>query len=106
MSKLPPPASGDYTASDVLAPQFWTGRAERPPPGLDVACTKIAVDFQNLQRATADESIRRSLAILREATSADAAFSAFFDATGSHIESVMVAGGAIRAGAPRSACAA
>ena len=52
MSKLPPPASGDYTASDVLAPQFWTGRAERPPPGLDVACTKIAVDFQNLQRAT------------------------------------------------------
>jgi diguanylate cyclase (GGDEF)-like protein/PAS domain S-box-containing protein len=94
MSKVPPPASGDYTASDVLAPQFWTGRAERQPPGLDVACTKIAVDFQNLQRASADESIRRSLAILREATSADAAFSAFFDAGGSHIESVMVAGGA------------
>ena len=95
MSNLPPAAaSGDYTASDVLAPQFWTGRAERPPPGLDVACTKIAVDFQNLQRASADESIRRSLAILREAASADAAFSAFFDATGTHIESVMVAGGA------------
>ena len=94
MSNLPPAASGDNTASDVLAPQFWTGRAERPPPGLDVACTKIAVDFQNLQRASADESIRRSLAILREAASADAAFSAFFDATGTHIESVMVAGGA------------
>jgi len=94
MSKLPPPAQGDYTASDVLAPQFWTGRAERAPPGVDVACTKIAVDFQNLQRATADESIRRSLTILREATSADAAFSAFFDATGSHIESIMLAGGA------------
>jgi len=94
MSKPPPPAQGDYTASDVLAPQFWTGRAERAPPGVDVACTKIAVDFQNLQRATADESIRRSLTILREATSADAAFSAFFDATGSHIESIMLAGGA------------
>ena len=94
MSKLPPPAQSDYTASDVLAPQFWTGRAERAPPGVDVACTKIAVDFQNLQRATADESIRRSLTILREATSADAAFSAFFDATGSHIESIMLAGGA------------
>ncbi|HEV7432404.1 MAG TPA: hypothetical protein VGN77_05125, partial [Steroidobacteraceae bacterium] len=94
MNKLPPAVSGDYTASDVLAPQFWTGRAERPPPGLDVACTKIAVDFQNLQRASADESIHRSLAILREATSADSAFSAFFDATGSHIESVMIAGGA------------
>jgi diguanylate cyclase (GGDEF)-like protein/PAS domain S-box-containing protein len=77
----------------VLAPQFWTGRSERPPPGLDVACTKIAVDFQNLQRANADECIKQSLAILREATSADGAFSAFLGASGSHIESVMVAGG-------------
>ena len=77
----------------MLAPQFWTGRSERPLPGLDVACTKIAVDFQNLQRATADESIRQGLATLRDTTSADGAFSAFFDATGTHIESVMVAGG-------------
>ena len=92
MSKPSAPGN-DYTASDVLAPQFWTGRAERPAPGLDVACTKIAVDFQNLQRATADEAIHHGLAMLREATSADGAFSAFFDATGSHIESVMVAGG-------------
>jgi diguanylate cyclase (GGDEF)-like protein/PAS domain S-box-containing protein len=92
MSK-PPPLSGEHTASDVLAPQFWTGRVDRPAPGLDVACTKIAVDFQNLRRATADESIRQCLAILREATSADGAFSAFFDATGTHVESVMVAGG-------------
>jgi diguanylate cyclase (GGDEF)-like protein/PAS domain S-box-containing protein len=93
MSKLPPATGSDYSASDVLAPQFWTGRSERPPPGLDVACTKIAVDFQNLQRATADESIRQGLATLRETTSADGAFGAFFDATGSHVESVMVAGG-------------
>ncbi|MGH8253569.1 MAG: diguanylate cyclase domain-containing protein, partial [Steroidobacteraceae bacterium] len=92
MSKPSVPGN-DYTASDVLAPQFWTGRAERPAPGLDMACTKIAVDFQNLQRATADEAIHHGLAMLREATSADGAFSAFFDATGSHIESVMVAGG-------------
>ena len=93
MSKPPPAHGHDHTASDVLAPQFWTGRVERPAPGLDVACTKIAVDFQNLRRATADESIHQCLVILREATSADGAFSAFFDATGSHIESVMVAGG-------------
>ncbi|MDE2220948.1 MAG: diguanylate cyclase, partial [Gammaproteobacteria bacterium] len=92
MSKPPAPGQ-DHTASDVLAPQFWTGRVERPAPGLDVACTKIAVDFQNLQRSSADETIRQCLTILREATSADGAFSAFFDATGSHIESVMVAGG-------------
>src|SRR4029077_15775198 len=93
MSKLPPATGSDHTASDVLAPQFWTGRSERPLPGLDVACTKIAVDFQNLQRANADETIRQGLATLRETTSADGAFSAFFDASGSHIESVMIAGG-------------
>ncbi len=93
MTKPPPAPGSDYSASDVLAPQFWTGRSERPLPGLDVACTKIAVDFQNLQRATADEAIRQGLATLRETTSADGAFSAFFDATGNHVESVMVAGG-------------
>jgi diguanylate cyclase (GGDEF)-like protein/PAS domain S-box-containing protein len=93
MVKPPMARIQDHTASDVLAPQFWTGRAERPAPGLDVACTKIAVDFQNLQRTNADECINQSLAILREATSADAAFSAFLDATGTHIESLMVAGG-------------
>ena len=88
MSK-PPPAMRDFTASDVLAPQFWTGRVERPAPGLDTACTKIAVDFQNLQRTTADECIRLNLAVLREAASADGAFGAFLDASGAHIESVM-----------------
>jgi len=93
MSKPPPSSSSEHTASDVLAPQFWTGRPERPAPGLDVACTKVAVDFQNLQRSNADECIRQCLAILREATSADGAYSAFLDVTGTHIESVMVAGG-------------
>src|SRR5258708_30818712 len=93
MSKPPPTRTPEHSASDVLAPQFWTGRSERPAPGLDVACTKIAVDFQNLQRTNADECIKQSLATLREATSADGAFSAFLGATGSHIESVMVAGG-------------
>jgi diguanylate cyclase (GGDEF)-like protein/PAS domain S-box-containing protein len=94
MSKPPSLASSpDHTASDVLAPQFWTGRAERPAPGLDVACTKVAVDFQNLQRSTADDCIRQGLAILRDASSADGAFSVFFDVTGSHIESVMFVGG-------------
>ena len=82
MSKPPMAFVGDHTASDVLAPQFWTGRPERVLPGLDVACTKIAVDFQNLQRHNADECIRQSLTLLRESTAADGAFSAFFDASG------------------------
>jgi len=93
MSKPPTALSGDHTASDVLASQFWTGRPERVLPGLDVACTKIAVDFQNLQRHNADECIRQSLTILRESTAADGAFSAFFDAGGTYIESVMIADG-------------
>ncbi|HLK70616.1 MAG TPA: EAL domain-containing protein [Steroidobacteraceae bacterium] len=92
MSK-PPGASSDYSASDVLAPQFWTGKAERHAPGIDVACTKIAVDLQNLTRESADESIGRCLDALRDAVSADAAFAAFFNAEGTHIESVLCARG-------------
>jgi diguanylate cyclase (GGDEF)-like protein/PAS domain S-box-containing protein len=92
MSK-PPGTTSDFSASDVLAPQFWTGRAERAAPGLDVACTKIAVDFQNMSRDSADDCIRRSLEILREATSADATFALFLDSSAQHIESVVAARG-------------
>jgi len=93
MSKTPQAAPGEYTASDVLASQFWTGRPERPAPGLDMACTKIAVDFQNLNRDTADECIRRSLEVLRDSASADSAFVAFYNSDVTHIESVTAAGG-------------
>src|SRR5271170_4732055 len=92
MSKAPV-TSTDPTASDVLAPQFWTGRSDRPAPGIDVACTKIAVDLQNLTREGADDCIRRSLETLRDATSADATFSALFDATATRFESVLIARG-------------
>src|SRR5580698_7972696 len=92
MSK-PPATPTDLTASDVLAPQFWTGKPDRPAPGVDVACTKIAVDLQNLSRDSADECIRRSLEILRDATSADAGFALFLDPSARHVESVMCARG-------------
>src|SRR5665213_1049050 len=92
MSK-PPGTTSDLSASDVLAPQFWTGKAERLTPGIDVACTKVAVDLQNLTRDSADDCIRRSLETLREATSADAAFGLFLDASGTHVESVLCARG-------------
>jgi diguanylate cyclase (GGDEF)-like protein/PAS domain S-box-containing protein len=91
MSELPQPGAPDFTASDVLAPHFWVGRAGRPLPGIDVACTKIAVDFQNLTRDNADQNIQSGLNILREATSADCAFAAFFDADAATIESVTMA---------------
>ena len=92
MSKTPGTPS-DFSASDVLAPQFWLGKAERPAPGIDAACTKIAVDLQNLTREGADDCIRRSLEALRAATSADAAFALFFDPSATHIESVLCARG-------------
>jgi diguanylate cyclase (GGDEF)-like protein/PAS domain S-box-containing protein len=91
MSK--PPGPPEFSASDVLAPQFWTGKPERPSPGLDVTCTKIAVDFQNMSRDSADECIQHGLEILREATSADATVALFLDTAASHFESVLVARG-------------
>lgn len=92
---IPTPAKPvDHAASDVLGPQFWTGRAERTAPGLDVACTKIAVDLQNMVRETADAAIRQSLNALRDAAEVDAAFAAIFDATGQTIETITVAKGA------------
>jgi diguanylate cyclase (GGDEF)-like protein/PAS domain S-box-containing protein len=91
MSK--PPGPPEFSASDVLAPQFWTGKPERPSPGLDVTCTKIAVDFQNMSRDSADECIRAGLEVLREATSADATAALFLDTAATHFESVLVARG-------------
>ncbi len=83
----------DFTASDVLAPTFWTGKADRPPPGIDVVCTKISVDLQNLSRESSDATIHRSMDILREATGADAAFAAMYDLSGARIESVLCSRG-------------
>jgi PAS domain S-box-containing protein len=88
MSKTPPIPGAEFTASDVLAPQFWTGRAERTTPGLDMACTKIAVDFQNITRESAEACIAGGLAILRAAASAEVAFVLFLDAAGTKIETV------------------
>src|SRR5580658_4886350 len=92
MSK-PPGPTPEFTASDVLSPQFWTGRAERAGPGIDVGCTKIAVDLQNMTRDSADDCIRRSLETFRDSTSADAAFAMFLDSGAKHIESVLCARG-------------
>lgn len=78
----------DFTASEVLSPHFWTGGKARPLPGIDVACTKIAVDFQNLTRDNADQNIQGGLDILRESCAADCAFALFFDAQATRIESV------------------
>jgi diguanylate cyclase (GGDEF)-like protein/PAS domain S-box-containing protein len=81
------------TASDVLAPQRWASPVARAGFGLDVACTKIAIDLQSLAPGDADEVIRRDLELLREATGTDAAFYAVYDASALSIQSVDTAKG-------------
>ena len=66
---------------------------ERSAPGVDVACTRIAVELQNLARDSADDAIQRCLEAFRDATSADAAFIAFLDEGGEHFQSVVSARG-------------
>jgi diguanylate cyclase (GGDEF)-like protein/PAS domain S-box-containing protein len=83
----------DFTASDVLSSKLWQPRAERPPLGVDLACTKIAVDFQNITAGNADSVIRQSLDILREATGTDAVFLALLDGRGETIDSIATAKG-------------
>ena len=91
MSKAPMVTTPGPAAPAVLAPQFWSGRAERQGSGLDFAITKIAVDLQNLTESTAEADIRQSLDSLREATGADASFVAMLDEAGTFIEAVTVA---------------
>jgi diguanylate cyclase (GGDEF)-like protein/PAS domain S-box-containing protein len=77
-----PKKDSEFTASDVLAPSVWAGRGARPEIRLDVACTKIAVDFQNLQRDTLAATLEQSLGALREAIACDAAFIALIGDSG------------------------
>src|SRR2546430_1381203 len=91
MSSVPPDKPAEFTASDILSADAWTGRAPRPVLGLDVACTKIAVDFQNMRRDQIDDIIRRNLELLREATATDCAFLASFRTDEFVIEDVQLA---------------
>jgi len=83
----------DFTASDVLSPQQWAPSASRLAHGLDVTCTKIAVDFQNLEAGTAESVVRHNLDLLREATGTDAVFLATCDAAGTSIQAIEVSKG-------------
>ena len=93
METVPPEPVRDLTASDILSPQLWARSNTRPSLGLDVTCTKIAVDFQSMTEATAEACIRQNLDALREATHTDATFIALFDEETTHIESLSVSKG-------------
>src|SRR5436190_1201674 len=64
MTTAPPDKPADFTASDILSADAWTGRAPKPVLGIDVVCTKIAVDFQNMHRDSVEECVARNLELL------------------------------------------
>src|SRR5579863_1580569 len=71
----PPDKPADFTASDILSADAWTAtRLPKPVLGLDVACTKIAVDFQNMPRDAVEACVQRNLELLRSATGCDCTF--------------------------------
>jgi hypothetical protein len=64
------------------------GRQICPQPGLDLTCTKVAVDFQSITITTAAERLRAGLQSLTEACGADAVFIALLDAESAKINKV------------------
>ncbi len=94
------PRHPDLTASDVLSTQTWSRRAIRPTVGLDVICTKIAVDFQTMNAATVAGCLLANLELLRETTHADTAFHVQLDPTSERFVDVQVARDMMATGNP------
>ena len=90
MPPLNPDRTTEFTASEILSPQVWAARQQRPHFGLDVTCTKIAVDFQNMRRETVAAVIGTSLEMLREAAQCDCAYVLTLDDTCSSIVDVQL----------------
>jgi hypothetical protein len=90
MAIPPPDKPADFTASDILSADAWTGRAPKPVPGIDVVCTKIAVDFQNMRRDSMDECVKRNLELLRGATASDCVFLAVLNPEDSTVADVQL----------------
>ena len=72
----------------------------RPSMGLDVICTKIAVDFQGMTAETSAECVFANLELLREATQADTAFHIHIDSELEYFADVAVARGLLGTGNP------
>ena len=89
------PDNPELTASDVFSTGVWSARGGKPTLGVDLACTKIAVDLQNMRRGTTEEVIRESLISLRDSSGVDTAFVWLFSADGTTVEEVHAAHGAL-----------
>ncbi len=94
MSSQPPPIGGEEQENtDFLSTQFVFGSGGRPSVGLDVLVTKVAVDFVGLTSEAGDNSVKRNLEALREATGVDAICIALLDTECKVIERVAGATG-------------
>ncbi|MEO6185513.1 MAG: PAS domain-containing protein, partial [Steroidobacteraceae bacterium] len=82
----------DPGVSDVFSSSVWSSR-KGAGLGLDVECTKAAVDLQNLTERTSESVIATALETLRRATGADLAFMALLDEPGEHFASTTCARG-------------
>jgi diguanylate cyclase (GGDEF)-like protein/PAS domain S-box-containing protein len=57
-------------------------------PGLDLICTKVAVDFQCIDETSADERLSAGLKAFTDASGADSTFLALFDPETKQVETV------------------
>ncbi len=95
MTSQPPPSEVEeqQDSTDFLSTQFVFGTGGRPTVGLDVLVTKVALDFVALTSETGDNSVKRNLDALRDATGVDAICIALLDAERRVVERVASATG-------------
>src|SRR5215471_16000399 len=81
-------AFDDVPESTIDRPERRITRAREP--GLDLICTKVAVDFQSISLSTAEERINAGLQSLTDACGADAVFVALLDDVSSAFDKIYV----------------
>jgi diguanylate cyclase (GGDEF)-like protein/PAS domain S-box-containing protein len=90
-----PDHPADLTASDVFSTGVWSARGGKQALGVDIACTKISIDLQNMRRGHVETCIRESLNSLRDSSGVDTAFVWMFSADGTTIDEIHAAHGAL-----------
>ena len=91
MSSTRQVSPAEVGATDIFASPFGTLR-QGAGLGLDVECTKAAVDLQNLATQTSESVILAALETLRRATGADTAFLALLDESAQCFERMRAVG--------------
>lgn len=79
---------------------MWPKRGQKTVSGLDVICTKIAVDFQTMSAESVPDIIAANLETLRESTRVDTAFHIPIDADLDVFGDIQVARGMLATGTP------